>query len=158
MRLIPEPLQVQLLWLFWEQDFSIAWLRASHFLGSESAETQRQAETKSHLGPWITDWCMTRWRRLWIITLVLEGTEATSTEATLLFETNTQFPYVSFQLDPLGLTGTDPACPKQSLCISACHDVPWTNAQLFFFSSSDQHCPWEVLAAVVSRAGKAQRN
>lgn len=50
MRLIPEPLQVQLLWLFWEQDFSIAWLRASHFLGLGSAETQKQAETKSHLG------------------------------------------------------------------------------------------------------------
>lgn len=44
-----------------------------------------------------------------MITLVLART---STEATAEFETNTQFSYVSLQLNPLGLTGTDACMSK----------------------------------------------
>lgn len=83
------------------------------------------------------------------------------TEATPEFETNTQFPSVSLQLDPLGLTGTD-ACTSKAKSLHKCicleqmhsHCSPST----FLFSSSNQYCTWELLTTVVTRAGKAQRN
>lgn len=112
-------------------------------------------ETKSHLGPCPTDWCMTGWRWLWVITLVLV---VTSIETTPKFETNMQFLCISIPAVPtqadwhwcLCIQGKVFALAHAIICLEQMHTftvaIPPSNS--FFFSSSNQHFAWEVLTAV----------